>query len=190
MRKVFALGFMVVACGGTSSSTTLSNEGVQTFPDQGQDHFTRDELSALLAGDDTIFTYNSDPPTSGTHANAWAPCGVYRQVIPKPFQVHSLEHGAVIIQYRPDLPEQERNEVEDLVRELATHAISAPGENVSGDLVMTAWTHMQIVDEFDIDAVRDFWADFARTGPERTSCAFEVDEATGAVVDFAALAAV
>jgi hypothetical protein len=51
-------------------------------------------------------TYKVAPPVGGNHSPAWENCmgDVYPAQIPNEHAVHSLEHGAVWITYRPDLP--------------------------------------------------------------------------------------
>ena len=57
--------------------------------EQGRDH-TQD-----IAG----ITYNSNPPTSGTHFPVWAKPGVYDRLMSDGYLIHSLEHGYVVISY-------------------------------------------------------------------------------------------
>lgn len=59
---------------------------------------TRDHKAGKL-------TYQTSPPVGGDHNGAWEDCSgkVYTQQIPNEHAVHSLEHGAVWITYRPDL---------------------------------------------------------------------------------------
>ncbi len=184
MKRLALATVLLAACSGATSEPGP----VQTFPDLGADHLTAEAVAAYLAGDESVVTYNSNPPTSGAHANAWALCGVYRQVIPDPFQVHSLEHGAVIVAYRSDIPGDVRDEIENLARELATHIVVAPDDDLTPAMALTAWGRLQTADDFDVEAFRSFWAEAAATGPERISCPFEVDEATGESVDFNLLA--
>lgn len=47
--------------------------------------------------------YNRTPPAGGPHNAVWLNCGVYAQPVPNENAVHSLEHGAVWITYRPTL---------------------------------------------------------------------------------------
>jgi hypothetical protein len=48
-------------------------------------------------------TYAQSPPIGGPHNPVWQNCGVYDQPVPNELGVHSMEHGAVWITYRPDL---------------------------------------------------------------------------------------
>lgn len=55
----------------------------------GRDHVTD------IAG----VTYNSNPPTSGSHFPVWAKPGVYDRLISDGYFIHSMEHGYIIISY-------------------------------------------------------------------------------------------
>ncbi|MDP9100877.1 MAG: DUF3105 domain-containing protein [Actinomycetota bacterium] len=48
--------------------------------------------------------YSKLPPDGGNHNGQWESCQVYSLPIPNEHAVHSLEHGAVWVTYRPDLP--------------------------------------------------------------------------------------
>ncbi len=48
--------------------------------------------------------YVVTPPVGGPHNQAWMNAGIYSKPIPAERAVHNLEHGAVWITYRPDLP--------------------------------------------------------------------------------------
>ncbi len=67
-------------------------EGVQTFPNISAGH------------QEGTITYEQTPPAGGPHNAAWQNCGTYNNPIANENAVHSLEHGAVWITYRPDLP--------------------------------------------------------------------------------------
>lgn len=47
--------------------------------------------------------YDRVPPAGGAHNSVWLNCGVYSGPVPNVNAVHSLEHGAVWITYRPDI---------------------------------------------------------------------------------------
>ena len=69
---------------------------VETFADMGGGHLAQGEAPPV---------YNSSPATSVKHASSPVPCGIVATQVLDQFQVHNLEHGTVIIQYTPDLPE-------------------------------------------------------------------------------------
>ena len=49
-------------------------------------------------------TYAVTPPVGGPHNGIWMNAGVYTKPVPSERAVHNLEHGAVWITYRPNLP--------------------------------------------------------------------------------------
>jgi hypothetical protein len=51
----------------------------------------------------TPVSYPQSPPVGGSHSPAWQNCGFYRSPVANEHAVHSLEHGAVWITYRPNL---------------------------------------------------------------------------------------
>jgi Protein of unknown function (DUF3105) len=60
-----------------------------SLPDLGREH-TNDISSA---------SYNSNPPTSGTHFPLWAKRGMYDRILSDGYLIHSLEHGYIVISY-------------------------------------------------------------------------------------------
>lgn len=60
--------------------------------------------------------YDGDPPVGGVHNPVWINCGIYDTQLPLEKAVHSLEHGAVWITYRPDLGASEVERLRRLVR--------------------------------------------------------------------------
>lgn len=49
-------------------------------------------------------TYAVTPPVGGPHNPIWMNAGVYTKPVPSERAVHNLEHGAVWITYKPNLP--------------------------------------------------------------------------------------
>ncbi|MGH8872998.1 MAG: DUF3105 domain-containing protein [Acidimicrobiia bacterium] len=117
-------------------------EAVETFPDMGGQH---------LAPGEPVPMYNSDPPTSGPHSGTQAPCGIYRQPVPDVAYLHSMEHGAIVVQYDPGLPQEQIEELEEIGRSSEARSSSphvpttrlrwksAPGPN---SFSSTWWTAM------------------------------------------------
>ena len=84
-------------------------------------------------------TWNENPPVGGPHNVAWQNCGVYNQPIHNEHAVHSLEHGAVWITYRPDLP---ADQVQRLVTLAADdYMLVSPYPGLPVPVIATAWNH-------------------------------------------------
>ncbi len=60
--------------------------------------------------------YPLNPPVGGKHNVIWQNCGVYDAPVNLEFAVHSLEHGAVWLTYRPDVTRAEVLKLRALVR--------------------------------------------------------------------------
>src|SRR5438105_1271899 len=61
--------------------------------------------------------YNADPPSSGWHySTSFAPTqwGVYTEQVPDEVFLHNEEHGGVIITYKPDLPKDQIEKLQNL----------------------------------------------------------------------------
>jgi hypothetical protein len=50
----------------------------------------------------SVVTYAHNPPASGNHYPIWARYEVFTAAIPRGYYVHNLEHGAIVLLYRPD----------------------------------------------------------------------------------------
>ena len=143
-------------------------ENVETFADMGGGHLAAGEAPPV---------YNSSPATSGKHAVSPVPCGIIATEVPDQFQVHNLEHGTVIIQYAPGLPDSELTSLFDYARSKPGHILVAPSSNLSEPVVVTSWTRMLRLDSADLDTIEVYYDQYVRTGPEvGVACPFAVDE--------------
>ena len=82
--------------------------------------------------------YPQTPPVGGTHSSVWQNCGIYDQPVQNENAVHSLEHGAVWITYRPDLPAAAVDTIRNLARG-HDHVLVSPYPNLPHAVVATAW---------------------------------------------------
>lgn len=69
------------------------------------------------AGDHTSgnVDYDQSPPAGGAHDPAWQNQGFYTDPVRDENAVHTLEHGAVWITYQPDLPQEQKDRIRELV---------------------------------------------------------------------------
>ena len=120
--------------------------------------------------------YDTSPPVSGTHAFQASDCGVHGEQIPNELQVHALEHGAVGIQYQPDLDPADIDAIEAVVGDYDSHVFSAPYEDMDPAIAVTSWSRMMALDSLDEGAVRDYVDMFRAQGPEDQDCPHAADQ--------------
>ena len=147
----------VVLMRNASRDAALRELNVRTFPDQGRTH---------LSAGGKYASYNSTPPTSGPHDPNPAPCGVSTEPIPNEVQVHDLEHGAVMVQYRPGLDQAQVQALTTLGRSYSSHVIVAPYTGLSTPVAVTAWTKLMTLDRADTGKIRTFIDLYRQHGPE------------------------
>ncbi|WP_051571305.1 DUF3105 domain-containing protein [Cryptosporangium arvum] len=102
-------------------------------------------------------TYPVSPPVGGDHASQWQNCqgDVYTAPIGDPNAVHSLEHGAVWITYRPDLPP-------DQVATLAAkvkgndYTLMSPFPGLDQPISLQAWGYQLKLDNADDERIDAF----------------------------------
>jgi hypothetical protein len=144
-------------------------EATEVFADLGGGH---------LRPDDPIPAYNSSPATSGPHALTPATCGIYTEELPDVVLVHNLEHGTVVVQYQPDLPEEDLASLHTFARSTGTHILVAPRAELPAPIVITGWTRMLKMDTLDLNTLDVFYQRWARIGPELgVACPFGIDQA-------------
>lgn len=131
-----------------------SVEGVQIVD-------TKDVDAAHVEG---AVDYGTDqPPAAGKMANASVPCGTAYPTPPPTEQVmHSLEHGAVWITYRPDLPEEQ---VQGLAGRARGSVIVSPWEGLDTPVSVQAWARTLTVESVD-DPRIDQFIDAYQRGPQ------------------------
>jgi hypothetical protein len=137
---------------------TAAVTGVEKFGNLSRDHVTGTQ------------EYPQVPPVGGPHSGTWMNCGVYDQPVPKEMAVHSLEHGAVWITYRPDLPADQVQQLRDLVRGKSYTLLSPWPETppLPAPIVASAWGLQLKADSASDPRLSDFVRSYAngRQTPE------------------------
>src|SRR5262245_48792955 len=110
-------------------------------------------------------TYTERPPVGGAHNVVWQNCGVYAAPIHNEHAVHALEHGAVWITYRPDLPPDQVQ----MLRSIASDdfILLSPYPGLPSPVVASAWNHQIRLDGAADPRLRPF-IDWYKNNPETT----------------------
>ena len=111
-----------------------------------------------------VFEAASLPPVGGTHSPRWQTCGIYDQPLESKNAVHSMEHGAVWITYRPDLPAAEIDTLQDLIRG-QSYLLLSPFPNLANDVVLSAWGIQLPVESVADERIAQFIDEY-RLGPQ------------------------
>jgi hypothetical protein len=148
-------------------------------------------ISAFHEPSCSALAYAYHPPASGDHYSQWTAWGTFEDPIPWGFLVHSMEHGAVVLAYRPDTvtPEiqtafrtmiDERG-VDPLCRGLdaPSRFIVVPDPELEWPIAAVAWEHVYLATCVDLPSLRAFVDAHYGQAPE-DFCAPGIDEsATG-----------
>jgi len=111
---------------GSTPKGQVALTGLQTYPGLARDHVTGPVL------------YPQTPPVGGKHSAVWLNCGVYDAPVPNENAVHSLEHGAMWITYRPGLP---ASEIATIRKDVSgqPYGLVSPYPGLPSPVVATVW---------------------------------------------------
>lgn len=113
--------------------------------------------------------YKIKPPVAGPHNEAWQRCqgDVYDAPIASEHAVHSMEHGAVWITYRPDLPKDQVDKLAAKVRG-NDYMLMSPFDGLDKPISLQAWGYQLKVDNANDKRIDDFVkALLGQAGPEK-----------------------
>jgi predicted small secreted protein len=114
----------------THNKTTTAHKkappaGVTSYSNLSRDH-TKEPVD-----------YPQSPPVGGPHNPIWQNCGFYSKPVRDENAVHSMEHGAVWITYRPDLPKDRVEKIKSLTQK--SYVLASPYPGLPAPLVASAW---------------------------------------------------
>lgn len=139
---------LAAGCGGGESGGI---SGLRTFSDLAQNHVA------------TLVSYPETPPVGGDHSPIPQTCGAYDQPVPNERGVHSMEHGAVWITHRPDLPAPQVARLRGQARR--SHVLVSPYPGLPAPVVASAWGRQVRLDSADDPRLAKFVDEF-RQGPQ------------------------
>ena len=176
VKKSFPWGFvagvtvLVLALGGIIGYAVLNTgSGFVTAADRVDsgyedlrltDNPTANHVAGPVAYPDRATT----PPNSGDHNGLPQTCQVYDAAIPPEHAVHSLEHGAAWVTYRPDLPADQVDVLRGLVEGNPYRMLSPyPGQTAA--VSMQAWGRTLTAESATDPVVQRFLSDYTN-GPQ------------------------
>ena len=92
----------------------------------------------------TPVEYAQTPPAGGEHNPVWLNCASYTTPVPSENAVHSMEHGAVWVTYRPDLPADQVAALKEAMP--STYVVLSPFEGLKAPVVASAWGKQLFLD--------------------------------------------
>ena len=124
-----------------------------------KDDLSRDHVTGSVE-------YESDPPMGGEHDAAWQNCNgrVYDSPLRNENAVHSLEHGAVWITYRPGLA---ADQVEALKAKVTgtDYTLMSPYPSLDAPIALSAWGKQVKLQDASDPRVDEFLRAFVK-GPQ------------------------
>jgi len=155
---IAAVAFAIVATGGAEEL-----EGVERPDNRGSSHLDVGQAAS----------YETATPTSGEHAPTSAQCGILSGGLPLVFAVHNLEHGVIVVWYRPDLEAALLPALSTLISRWDSHVIVAPNPGIEEPIVATAWNRLMRFDAVGED-LAEFIDVYRERGLEQVPCPIQL----------------
>ena len=109
-------------------------------------------------------TCNSNPPTSGPHANA-LPWGMNTSEISDINVVHNLEHGGIWISYK-DIPAEQVAALEAIATANSGSVIVSPRAANDRAIAVVSWGRLMQLDTVDVEQINQFITTNKNNSPE------------------------
>lgn len=159
----------LAGCGGETGGTSGIDGVVLSPADPSHEHTTDAQ------------EYPDRPPVGGPHwppqaggVLGWLRCGVYAEPVPDEFAVHSLEHGAVWLTYRPGATDGQAAELREIAGARPDYALVSPYPGQDEPFAATAWGARLPVDDPSDSRLREFFDRYAagpQGGEQKADCA-------------------
>lgn len=140
-----------------AQATKAARCTTRKFASEGRDHVP-DEV-----------TYKSDPPHSGPHDPIPIEDGIFTDVPREENAVHGLEHGRILLEYKPTASEETKGQMKALFDEDPYHMILLPNPKMPYEVAAVAWTNVLGCKQANpqvFDAIRAFKERYRDRGPE------------------------
>ncbi len=152
--SVIAVAGLVIFLFVTRQPAVGQIDGVQIY-----DNLSREHVTGTI-------NYPQVPPVGGQHNAVWLNCGVYTQPVPNENAVHSLEHGAIWITYQPNLPADQLQKLQAIVK-ASNYRILSPYPGIPSPIVATAWGAQLKLNSASDPRLMVFIQKYQQNGPEQ-----------------------
>jgi hypothetical protein len=122
----------------------------------------------------TAITWRSRPPSSGNHYERWSGYGVFENGVDPGNWVHNLEHGAIVVLFRPDLCD---STCVSQLRDIYNNAprsrfgnvkmVVTPYEDMDHTIATVAWGWVDEMASVDRERIFAFYREHVDKGPEQ-----------------------
>jgi hypothetical protein len=178
---VLVAGCTSSATGGKGSATTPASPATSGATSPGSGTAAPGELPAAAAIPGVVYRnetdrshqngtvhYDASPPVGGAHSAIPADCSgnVYSDPIASENAVHSLEHGAIWITYRPGLAPADLASLARLVSG-QDHVLVSPYPGLSSAISLQSWGYQLALDKVDDPRLVQF-VNLLRSNPVTT----------------------
>ncbi len=163
-----AMAQSTTSTGSTAAQLTMvaarPANGLGTpMPDEGNTHVS----------DGEAITYKNYPPSSGTHYSTPEGAGFYTSTVAEGNFVHSLEHGYIVLYYKPDLPDATKQQLKALMTTLPLDKYSKVkmvivpySTGMTTPLAIAAWDRLLPMSDYNFDVIKTFYQQYVDKGPE------------------------
>ena len=120
----------------------------------------------------TPIDYKQHPPASGDHYPIPAQPGLYPEGLPPGLWVHSLEHGYIVVAYRPPVSPEQLQQFRRLLDTLPkskfgfVKLVVVPYQEMDHPFAVLAWTWRLWLDQLDGEKVLGFYRAHVDRAPE------------------------
>ncbi len=158
---LIAFAVLAVAAIAWFGYNLLRDRQLNQVPEGTNTAFNYDVAEHVGSGE--VVEYAERPPVGGPHDAAWQNCGYYSDPVRNENAVHSLEHGAVWVTYRPDLAQDQIDRLRDLARQ--DYLLVSPYPDLPSPVVASAWNNQLALDAATDDRLDQFIRYF-KEGPQ------------------------
>ncbi|USN97305.1 MAG: DUF3105 domain-containing protein [Candidatus Nomurabacteria bacterium] len=160
---VMVLGGFVALYVFTSSQGSTEPRPGTAQSDEGREHVSTGK----------IVSYKNTVPTSGTHSVQPAAWGVSPTELPDEAIVHNMEHGGVVVSYRPDADKATVEKLTALLSKpfsnknfLPTKVILMPRSGQESPILLASWRRTQELDKYDEQQIITYYTNNIGKSPE------------------------